>query len=92
MEKTIVLSSTPNIDATANLVHTLEAAGYDVNTVLSELLDEHFKACNDAALKSGDRILSKYNLETEIQVYVITDQADENGMRETTTVMSIQDY
>lgn len=100
--KTIVLPVTPNVGATASLVHELEAAGLDVSDFISTLLDRLFcgdwgdldkfdKLCNDAALISGDRILSRYNGEP-CDVYVITDGATDDGRRLTTTVMRPEDY
>jgi hypothetical protein len=103
MPKTLVLQPTPNVGATATLVYEVQAAGLDVSDFISGLLDRHFcgdwgdldkfdKLCNDAALKSGDRILSRYNGEP-CDVYVITDAAiDANGTRLTTTVMRPEDY
>lgn len=106
MPKTLAFPVTPNIGATANLVHTLEAAGHDSSDWISTLLDRHFcgdwgdlcdedKQMNAEALRDGDRILSRYNVDG-LAVYVITDAAceDEHGTckRWTTTIMLIEDY
>lgn len=107
MPTTLAFPVTPHIGATASLVHELEQHfGSDSDAAsnwISGLLDRHFsgdwgdldkfdKLCNDAALISGDRILSRYNGEP-CDVYVITDAAiDEDGRRLTTTVMRPEDY
>jgi hypothetical protein len=49
-------------------------------------LDDDDIASNREALKTGARILSRFILESE-NVYVITDAANEHGLRTTTTML-----
>ena len=57
-----------------------------------ELCDED-KAANDAALKSGARILSAYTLPDETKLWIITDaEIDEQHHRQATTLLLPEDY
>ena len=49
------------------------------------------KKSNEDALKSGDRILSAYNIRNE-RMWIITDAANDFGVREYTTVLLPSDY
>ena len=50
------------------------------------------KKSNEEALKSGDRILSAYNVREGQRMWIITDAANEFGVREYTTVLLPSDY
>jgi hypothetical protein len=54
-------------------------------------LDEEDRRANNAALVSGGRILSVYVVEGQ-RIYVITDAADEQGVRLTTTILFPREY
>ena len=56
-----------------------------------EQLDEEDRQANDNALIDGGRILSAYVVEGE-RIYVITDSADEQGVRHTTTILFAMEY
>jgi hypothetical protein len=82
-------------DRTDNLQH-------DVSPVLIPMLTRHSsgdwgdlcaddKALNIAALHDGSRILSAYKISRH-KFYVITDAADDEGIRRHTTVMLAEEY
>lgn len=54
-------------------------------------LDEEDRQANDNALIDGGRILSVYVLEGK-RIYVITDAADDKGVRHTTTILFAREY
>jgi hypothetical protein len=54
-------------------------------------LDEEDRRANDNALIHGARILSLYVVEGQ-RIYVITDAADEQGVRHATTVLLAREY
>jgi hypothetical protein len=54
-------------------------------------VDAHDRKVNDNALKYGTRVLSAYNI-SGVDVWVITDAADANGVRHTTTILRPSDY
>lgn len=55
-------------------------------------LDDHDHAVNKQALVYGTRILSSFKLKSGTTLWIITDGADENGIRHCTTVLLPEDY
>ncbi len=54
-------------------------------------LDEEDRNANDQAVIRGSRILSAYRIEGE-KVYVITEAADDTGVRGATTLLFASEY
>ena len=54
-------------------------------------LDEEDRQANDNALIHGGRILSSLSVEGE-HIYIITDAADEQGVRHATTILFAREY
>lgn len=50
------------------------------------------KKLNDAALKDGSRIFSAYMLPTNVKLWVITTATDDNGNRESTCILTPDEY
>lgn len=50
------------------------------------------KEANDAALKSGARLLSAYFLPDETKLWIITDAEDDKGNRQATTFLLPEEY
>ena len=50
------------------------------------------KQANDAALKTGARLLSAYFLSDETKLWIITDAEGENGKRQATTFLLPEEY
>lgn len=55
-------------------------------------LDAHDQAANRDALKTGARILSAYNLPDGTRVWIITEAEDDDGVRESTTILLPSEY
>lgn len=55
-------------------------------------VDKHDKLANDEALKHGGRLFSSYRLDNGEKLWIITDAADDNGVRHVTTVLLPEDY
>ena len=55
-------------------------------------LDARDKQVNEQALTDGSRLLSSYKLSNGRKVWVITEAADEDGVRYATTVLRPEDY
>jgi hypothetical protein len=83
------------IGATTALMHEL---GEDAEATIIGLLKRHHscdwgdlgaedKRTNESAIRSGERILSRYNLENGTSVYIITEWD-----RSSTMVMRVEDY
>jgi len=81
----------------------LEALGRNQSTGLEYLqrhakgdwgdLDDEDKAANDAALQSGARLLSAYNLPDGTRLWIITDaEIDDKHNRQATTFLLPEDY
>ena len=86
--------------ATPAALECLEKAGQTVWELLAlhlqgqwgdELSDED-RRLNDEAVKDGSRILSAYILKTGVKVRVITEAADDNGIRAATTLLLPDEY
>ena len=56
-------------------------------------LDRDDKRANDAALKTGARILSAYHLPDDTKIWIITDaEIDDNHNRQATTILLPDEY
>ncbi len=55
-------------------------------------LSDDDKRLNDEALHDGSRILSAYILPTDVKIWIITEAADDNGVRAATTVLLPSEY
>lgn len=85
--------------ATPGVLKAFEASGDDPLAFIfrhatgdwGDLGDED-KAFNDEAVEAGDRLLSAYHLTNGVKIYIITDGADESGVREATTVLLPSEY
>lgn len=76
----------------------LEAHGLYPNALLGAhchgdygLVSEHDSKANDQAVVDGSRILSAYLVEGE-RVWVITDAVNEQGVRQSTTLLYPREY
>jgi len=54
-------------------------------------VDEHDRQVNDAALKTGGRIMGAYQVQ-DLTVWIIADASPDPKVRETTTIMLPRDY
>ncbi len=78
--------------ATANAIATLDEAS--IRAALARRasgdwgeLDDHDRAVNEDALRSGDRLLSVYRDQRDTRFYILTE-----GDRQLTTVLLTEDY
>ena len=55
-------------------------------------IDEEDQGLNEQALLTGDRLLSVYPIAEGVTVWVITEAADEDGQRPTTTILLPHEY
>ncbi len=55
-------------------------------------LSEEDKTSNNEALESGGRLLSAYLLKDESKIWIITEAADANGKRISTTILLPEEY
>ena len=55
-------------------------------------VDAEDKAANDNALRDGSRILSAYRLNTGEKIWIITSAEDDDGHRESTTLLLPDEY
>ena len=55
-------------------------------------LDDEDKAHNNAALVSGDRLLSAYNFSDDRKLWIITEGVDDEGRRSATTLLLPSEY
>jgi len=56
------------------------------------MVDEHDRNANEQALQDGSRILSSYILPDQSKLWVITTAADDRGNRESTCVLTPDEY
>ena len=56
------------------------------------VVDAEDKAANDNALRDGSRILSAYRLNTGERIWIITSAEDDDGHRESTTLLLPDEY
>lgn len=87
-----------SVYATPTVLDHLAKCGYLPNALLGRHvhgdygeLDEEDRNTNDQALVHGSRILSAYRIEGE-KIYVITDAADDAGVRGATTLLFASEY
>lgn len=85
--------------ATPGALEALAVAGQTTGDLLARHragdwgdVDAGDAALNDAALTDGGRILSAYTLRGGIKVWVITEAADDGGLRQTTTLILPEEY
>jgi hypothetical protein len=55
-------------------------------------VDEHDRQANEQAIEDGSRILSAYVLPDQSKLWVITTAADDRGNRESTCVLTPDEY
>lgn len=87
-----------SVYATPAVLEHLAKCGYMPNALLGRHvhgdygeLDEEDRNDNDQAVVHGSRILSAYRIEGE-KVYVITEAADDAGVRRATTLLFASEY
>lgn len=80
--------------ATPGALAALEEAGQSPWVFLSLHLEANWgtvdaddQAANDQALVDGSRILSAYRLNTGVKVWIITEAEDDDGHRQSTTLL-----
>ena len=85
--------------ATPGAIAALEEAGQSPWEFLTLHLagnwgtvDAEDKAANDNALRDGSRILSAYRLNTGEKIWIITSAEDDDGHRESTTLLLPNEY
>ena len=88
-----------NLLATPAAPEALEEADVDINDLIEQHiakdwgdLSDDDKQVNDEARHDGSRILSAYILPTDVKIWIITEAADENGERATTTALLPAEY
>ena len=85
--------------ATPGALEALEASGQTPDFFLAKHLAgdwgevgaEDWRA-NDEALLHGDRLLSAYRTLKGVKLWVITEAADDDGLRAATTILLPQEY
>jgi len=87
------------IVATPGALEALESAGQSPAEFLSRHatcdwgeVDEEDTQANDDGLKTGARLLSAYRLADDTKIWIITEAADEDGLREATTILLPSEY
>jgi len=55
-------------------------------------LDPHDRAANAQALRNGSRLLSAYHIAEGVNIWIITEAADEHGYRPATTLLLPEEY
>lgn len=85
--------------ATPAALEALEEADVDIIDLIERHiakdwgdLSDDDKRLNDEALHDGSRILSAYNLPTDVKIWIITEAADDNGHRAATTALLPEEY
>ena len=85
--------------ATPGALEKLGEAGQSVWEFLSRhvvgdwgVVGEEDKALNDEAVKHGSRILSAYLMKTGEKIWIITEAADDQGLRAATTLLLPDEY
>ena len=98
-----ILFKPGRVVATPACLEALERSGQSVWTFLAShlagdwgVVDTEDKTANDEALKDGSRLLSAYILEGDgddaTKIWIITEAADDNGIREATTALLPEEY
>lgn len=85
--------------ATPGVLDALEHAGQNTSEFLSRHLAGDWgvvgaddKTANDESLLDGSRLLSAYLLTTDVKIWILTEAADDHGIREATTVLLPDEY
>ena len=87
--------------ATPSVLEALEQAGQNVWTFLARhlaadwgIVDDDDAQANNEALKDGSRLLSAYllNDEQKTKIWIITEAANDHGVRESTTLLLPDEY
>ena len=84
---------------TPGALEVLEQAGQNVSEFLTRHLEGDWgvvsaddKAANDESLNDGGRLFSAYILKTDVKIWVITEAADDYGIRAATTALLPDEY
>jgi hypothetical protein len=87
------------IVATAGALATLQAAGQQPHEFLSRHvtgdrgdLDDEDRSLNDAAVRDGSRILSAYQTRNGERFWIITEAADDQEHRFSSTLLTPEEY
>jgi len=95
----LVVDQLGQIVATLGALVALAAAVISPSTLLQRHasgdwgdLDAHDHAANVQALRDGSRLLSAYIVAEGVKVWIITEAADEDGYRATTTLLLPEEY
>lgn len=85
--------------ATPAALAALEQSGQSIWEFLTRhlagdwgLVDAHDKAANAEALKDGSRLLSAYQLKSNVTIWLVTEAEDDNGNRAVTTALLPEEY
>lgn len=85
--------------ATPGCLEELERAGQNVWEFLARhiagdwgVVDADDADSNNQSLKDGSRLLSAYLLKTGEKIWIITEAADDDGIREATTALLPDEY
>ena len=85
--------------ATPAAIAAVEAAGQDASFLLQKHascdygeVDAADARANDAAIQSGGRLLSVYRTLLGVEVWVMTEEADDDGGRVATTILLPDEY
>jgi len=84
---------------TPGALEALEAAGQEPSFFLQKhascdwgSVDADDARANDAAIQTGGRLLSVYRTLLGVEVWVMTEAADDDGIRAVTTILLPGDY
>jgi hypothetical protein len=87
------------ICATPGALEALDASGETPNHFLARHAAGDWgevgaadRRANDDALRAGERLLSAYTLTTGVRLWVITEAADDQGARGSTTLLLPEEY
>jgi hypothetical protein len=85
--------------ATPGALEVIEAAGQEPSFFLDKhvtgdwgSVDADDARANDAAIRSGERLLSVYRTLLGVELWVLTDAADDVGVRAATTLLLPEEY
>lgn len=85
--------------ATPGALEALEAAGQEPSFFLEKhvsgdwgIVDADDARANDAAIQTGERILSVYKTLLGVEVWVLTEAVDDEGVRAATTILLPEEH
>lgn len=85
--------------ATPGALEAIALAGHNQVDILERHLTGDWgdlspadRRANEAALEAGDRLLSAYALRSGVKVWVVTEAADDAGVRRATTILLSDEY